>query len=66
MEFGWKVSSSLILVFLFIMLLYLVAVLPLVTPVWGAYLEHRQPIATSDSTSVPQYFQTTPEIYAGT
>lgn len=47
------------------MLSYIVAVTPLLACSYGAYLEQRQATTTSSSTSVPQYFQTTPEIYAG-
>ncbi|KAL8792347.1 MAG: hypothetical protein Q9195_005050 [Heterodermia aff. obscurata] len=47
------------------MLSHIVAVIPLVAGSYGAYLEQRQATTTSSSTSVPQYFQTSPEIYAG-
>lgn len=47
------------------MLFFVLTAIPLVTPIWGAYLENRQATAASDSTPVPPYFQTTPEIYAG-
>ena len=42
------------------------AILTLAVPGYAAYLDPRQPAPTATSTSdVPQYFQTTPEIYAG-
>lgn len=49
------------------MLSSLVAALPLLGASYGAYLEKRPDTrtTTSSTTSVPQYFQTTPEIYAG-
>ena len=48
------------------MLYQTLAILTLAVPGYAAYLDPRQPAATATSTSeVPQYFQTTPEIYAG-
>ena len=47
------------------MLSHILAVIPLFACSYGAYLEERKATTTSSSTSVPQYFQTTPEIYAG-
>ena len=43
----------------------LTALLGIVTLTRASYLEHRAATSSSASATVPQYFQTSPEIYAG-